>query len=789
MVRNTAYSDKGVKFIIAFIVAAAIYICIAPTEASAVYMWSDGILMDWDTAVTNSENSPIDKTVVVTIDNTTAGGNVKVAPAGRVRVTGTDTVTGDFSMDIDGGTVTWEADLTKSGTSDNNFIEFGGGGSLTFTGANIEGAAKDSLIYIDSDISGVTITGGSFTNEINADGTFDYGKVIYSESTGTMSISDYTTISYTGSDDGDYALTHNGDLTLTNVTVSSTNAYGVLHPVSASTITITGGLIEAAGTALCTYAGGTITNTQIEKTGTLAGYALYATGNLEIDGTTSITAAGDTAVYYDGGTNTLDIFDGTFESEISAVYINSGNLNISDGRFTNTSSTNSASSNAVSFNGNLLEISGGAIIDGDKNTALLVNNSSAEVEISGGTISGRTGINVSNSSSVEVSGGTVTGTAASGNGIIFNSGDLILSGGTIQVTDTMSSAAVDFKSTGDLTISGATIEGSDTTYIPAVYMNNGDADLIITSGDISGGIAVEAYYAASVNISGGTFEGGRFGITSGYGYPLKISPATGETVTVLTGDSSYSAINDSMGTIDYTDVNYTLYSETVGDVPTDYILGAFTNNSAYKTLIFMSTAPEFSLTITGGTANGSSTPLPIAVGSTVDIAFNPALGTFTRWEAQGFTLADPTVPDFQMTMPQSAVTLTAIYETAALPGGRVSGSSSTMSYPAFDVLAGKPEAAKAERQWLERFAYKKIATYIWKDLSITTSTESGFIDDKTMIPAIKSAVRRARSLKVTEIELNIAEGTKLSDRILKEIARLHEAYGVEVIINYIENEE
>jgi hypothetical protein len=807
MGNSIAATRKGIKLIITFIIAIALYICIAPTEASAAFhMWYDGETVDWDTAVTNSENSPIDKTIVVTIDGTTAGGNVKVAPAGRVRVTGTGTVTGDFSMDIDGGTVTWEADLTKSGTSEGNFIEFGGGGSLTLSYANIEGAAKNSLIYINSAISGVTITGSSFTNEINADGSSDYGKVIYSESTGTMSISDYTTISYTGNDLGQYALTHGGNLSLSDVTIDSEYGYGINHPTGNS-ITLTRVSIEAAGEGLLTNADGTITNTAITSTSDSSN-AVNATGNLTFAGTSSVTASKNHAIAYNGASGkTLSISGGTYSAngaagnstDGSAVYLRDGSLAITGGTFSTLSENSNYPAVYYSNAEDTADFTiSGADIDGGSVYGVYVATD-GDFEFSSNTISGSSGIYISDAVTATISGGTVTGTGASGNAIYCLSGNLILSGGTIEVTNADPDSAVQFESTGDLTVSGADIIGNDAI---GIVMKNPAADLIITSGDISGTRAVYTNTVGTVNISGGnltgsesgfrtsdgggvvtisggTFDGGDYGIDSGS--LTKISPAAGKVITVKGTDQ---AIN---GALNYTDVTYNIVSAEYDGDPFDSYLTALSDYDPYQFVQF-SEIPKFTLTISGGTANSSSTPLPIAVGSTVDIAFNPAQGTFIRWEAQGYTLADPTVPNFQMTMPLSAVTLTAIYEKAGLPpAGSGNNNSQDPGYmPVSEIGSG--EDKDFSLPYLEKHAYKNYETYVWKDFSVTPAIKDGVIDEKTAYDAIKAAARRANSRGVTVIKLNIPEGTEISDKIKRIILKMQMAYGVEVVINYLEAE-
>jgi hypothetical protein len=850
-------SGKGIKLIITFIIAIALYICIAPTEASASVAWSS--TMTWNDAKTYSTSTGhIMQDTIITVDSTSTG--TIYIDSGKITVNGADVETANkLELYIAGGTVEWNADIESTAYDTAVYIQKNGGGngSVIEINGDITSSGGSHALYIASGFDQVIIAncdientgsgygiycssplGLSYVNvssdygnaiEINNDLTISGGSVksknanaVYiSSSTGSLTLED-TEITTESTSSSEYAIYSNatGAVELTRVKASSSSSSNCVYVSSASSLEIEGCDFSAASAYALNISGVSSTvilkDSIIENTG-YSSTALSSSSALTISETLGktmrIASTGEYSIalsYYANAGDELQITGGTITSGGTGVTVSYGEATISGGTISTTNTANTSNNRAVHFQGGTLTVSGGTI-DGGSCDGIKVENSTSAVEITGGTIEGANGINADNITSLEVSDGEITGTT--GSGIYSLKGNLDITGGTISTTSIApNKAAVYFSSTGNLTVSEAEIDGGD---VDGVYIANILSDLAITSGTFSGEMAINVVNAENVEISGGTFTGkssglyvsssitptvaiygGTFNGTATTSYGINnanssvtptITPAGGETVTVK---GKTAAVN---GTFDYDITPFAALSYLYDTAP-EY--GIFPNpvlDLSYDPLyvMFYAEVPTFTITVNGGTANGETEPFPAEYDTEIEIKPTEDR-VFIEWEVDGYPwLEIPTEPIIRISMPLNPVTFTAIYEEEVLPeeNTRERDDPYDPVLQPIDVI-NYGESERRIRVYLEKFGYKSYITYVNRDFSVTPAiTGAGGIDERTAINAIRSAVRRARTYNITEIKLNIPEGTFISVRMYFEIADLKEIYGVTITINYIKNEE
>jgi hypothetical protein len=783
MGNSIAATGKGIKLIITFIIAIALYICITPTEASASYSW--GGTKDWNTAVTNSSTTPINATTDITLAANSTG-TIYVDSGTIVNVI-TPTVTLATStqqlkiMLEPGATLNWSTDVgAVNATTDVVVIDDNGGGAGTtvnFTGS-VAGSSSGTMLKFDGDFADINITGntitnnGEFTNSkalylgggadlsgviISSSSSYGIhlysgdldikgsgnqisggGGGIYSRSTGALSIEN-ASVSYTGLTSSPYAIEHEGNLTLDTVVISASAGKGINHTPISGTISITDSSITSAETPLYTTGDGTVTNVVISKSSGSSSYAIEATGNLTLDGaSTSVSATYHDGIGYNGATGkTLQIKNGTYSVPNNVINHSGGNISISGGTFNSNSNNPSDMAIVKSWGGSLgdtLTISGGELNGGYNKGILIAANSYLNTTITGGT----------------VTGATVTGST----GIYVDSNSYAT---TIEIYD------------GEITGSRY-----------GIYMADGTSCVVTITG-------------GTIDASGDTTAEGIYNYTG----TVYIAPDEGKTVTVKGRTSALDA------TIDCGNTPFAAISYDYDTAPYYGIFPTFSFSPEFQYIIFYNETPSFTLTVIGGTIPEKSNPAQIQYGEGFYIEFTEIPGrTFIRWEvsgleelmaliAQGEFEEDPLVyPQFEWSMPLNAVTFTAIYEEqAASPpaGPDYSSTPNIMAMPVSEIDNGKDDDYSPD--YLEKHTYKNYETYVNYDFSVTPAIKDGVIDEKTAYNAIRAAVRRAKPHGVTEIKLNIPEGTEISNRLLTIIAKMENIYGIEVVINYIETEE
>lgn len=203
----------------------------------------------------------------------------------------------------------------------------------------------------------------------------------------------------------------------------------------------------------------------------------YNEGTLTIENGTFTTTNNDgyAVIYNTGSTAFCSVKGGTFTGAYAAVY------NVSDATMTiNNGSFVAASIGIVARGGSELTIADGSI-KGTSSDAIFMEEENTKVTISGGTVSGKNGVDVQTKASLIVNdGATITGTNAAiiGNGSADKGGTSItINGGTITNDVDI---AIYHPQSGSLTIKGGTITG-----VSGIEMKGGslvvDDDAVITA--------------------------------------------------------------------------------------------------------------------------------------------------------------------------------------------------------------------------------------------------------------------------------------------------------------------
>jgi hypothetical protein len=734
-----------------------------PTEASAVE-WN--ATMSWNDAVTLTTTQSTHITESTTIYLTTDSKGEIYVDSGTINVTGNVQLPSANKLTIylkPGVQLIWGATVTVDGSATNDIVTINqnsgtAGTTVQISGCSISGTSSGTMLKIANSFEQISISGTTISNSSTSSGSkalylgggaalsgvnissgggygiqlysgnltitgsgnqiSGYDSAVYSTSTGAMSIEN-ATVTYTGNYSSTYAIEHPGSLSLNNVNVSSAKGKGINHNTSSGSISISGGSITSAETPLYTGGDGTVTNTTFTKTNGSSSYAIEATGNLTLDGSsTSVTSTYNHAIGYNAAAGkTLQIKNGMYSALYNVIDHSGGNISISGGTFNSNSDDpyNSAIVKSYGGNsGNTLTISGGTLNGGLNNGIYIGSNSYMNTTMTGGSVKGSTGIYIysySNTTTTQISGGTVEGTGTTGYGIHCQKGTL--------------------------------------------------------------------------EITGGTFDGVTYGVYSD-NITTTITPAAGKTVAVK---GKTAAVN---GTFDYDITPFAAISYDYDYAPTyGYFAPLSFNEEQY--IIFYNEIPTFTITVNGGQVNGDGSYGTYPYGEGLTITLNEIPGKiFSHWEVEGYPgFEQPTEPNFQMLMPLNNVIFTAIFE--QLPAGAAGTPVNTLPpeiiyQPITPIDYGDND--ETELDYLEKHASKQYITYLWRDFSVTPAiTEAGKIHVRTARDALGSAVRRARSQRVSEIKLNIPEGTVISDLLLRDIVQLQQGYDVEIVINYFDIEE
>jgi len=375
-------------------------------------------------------------------------------------------------------------------------------------------------------------------------------------------------------------------------------------------------------------------------------------GNLEITGNTTIvcTDDGPFGLYTYSGDVTIN---SSGKVEIGKISINV------DGSFEIKSGTVIVEGKIELTGDCVITISGGVSTIGGIVSERKITISSGVTTINGSLLS--------NGADITISGGATTITGSIGS-YYSGVGDVVISGGSVSVSDAIYSK-------GDVDISSGTVEVS--------YGIFSDGDVSISGGTVEVDGIVESF-GGDVNITGGTvkIDGSIFA----YG-DVNIENST---VTISTDDANRAAIEaqsiyikNSFGSLssesDYavvTSSDTTLHIDPAltvwksGDTTT---LAARSEDNTHFVAAGTDTPlgavefAAFTVTVVNGTLEGGGTTGGFKANSTVHITANtpPAGQKFSGWTitpARTPTVGTLSTPDIEFTMPFANVTATANYE-------------------------------------------------------------------------------------------------------------------------------
>ena len=381
---------------------------------------------------------------------------------------------------------------------------------------------------------------------------------IYNQNTGNMDIN-VTTINST--DEGIYN-EKSGNLTakINKLSVSASNAYGIYNSGTGNIILKDTNIYFAGNYGIYNKSNGeinlisskiTLTNPTLKSTN----YGIYnsCNGNINVD-STNILISGSTSTSYKYygiymyGNGKLNLINTSINEYQYGIYNNAGaNINVESGTI---SATNTGIYNIRGqvdmgvLDVSAPKINGTSMGIYNTNGIIIVNNgiissdnigiqsscsgslcSTAKIDINGGTISGKTGIDtttllnvnvgtinginngVYSSKTFKLLDGTITASGSKGNGVNINSGTAEIIGGTIKTTGNDSNGIY---SSGITNISNASIISTGTNS-NGLYMSVGN--LNINSGNIEGynGLYING---GNTLIIGGQIKANNFGIYS-----------------------------------------------------------------------------------------------------------------------------------------------------------------------------------------------------------------------------------------------------------------------------------
>jgi outer membrane autotransporter barrel domain/autotransporter-associated beta strand repeat len=358
---------------------------------------SGGNAIDNDSAVTVASGATL------TVSAAEAVGSL--AGAGNVTLTTGLTAGADNTTTIYSGVASGASGLTKQGTGTMTLS-----GANTYTGTTAVSAGTLELTggSAVADASAVTVATGATLTVTNAETVGSLaGSGNVTLTTGLTAGGDNTTTAFSGVASGADGLTKQGTGTLT---LSGANTYSGATTVSAGTLTLSGGSALADTNAVSVATGATLTVTNAETIGSLAGagnvtltdtlsaganntsttYSGVASGagGLTKQGTGTLTLSGNET--YTGAT-TVDagslVVDGSLGSSGAAVTVNSGGELVANGAVTGTVQVNTGGNmhGSGTITGPVSIMSGGTFSPG--NSPGILNVSGSVTAASGSTFS------------------------------------------------------------------------------------------------------------------------------------------------------------------------------------------------------------------------------------------------------------------------------------------------------------------------------------------------------------------------------------------------------------------
>jgi hypothetical protein len=409
---------------------------------------------------------------ITAVLNASTGGTDTVAITGPVAPV---TFGATLNMNIPSGvTVSWRANVANA--TDDTIYLYGSGIFQVDGGSIATGASNKSAIYAEvaSSIT-INVTGGT----VQATGT-QYSDAIHNNGSAVN-------ISQVGA-------------TPTLISTISSHGSGIYAPNTSSTVTVTGGTVQAIG--------GSCSD------------AIYARGSINISQAGAIptvirTTSGDgSGIYTDNASSTVNVTGGTVQAtgaDSSAIAAEIGNINVSQDGAAATLISAFHYAIASSNKNNIIKVSGGTVEATGPNNDSGLYGSDTAIDSNGGKIYiSQDGIaptviraNGGNSiytddGMITISGGTVISTAS---GAIYTEevGSVVsVTGGTVQTTCQWLDA---IEASGDVNISQS---GATPTLISATTgAAIGGINVTVTGGTVrstgDGGYAI--YASGNVNIS------------------------------------------------------------------------------------------------------------------------------------------------------------------------------------------------------------------------------------------------------------------------------------------------
>jgi hypothetical protein len=617
-------------------------------------------------------------------------GLITATYSGNIQIQDDATITGNtIGLSIPNGVTATLKDLTITHTTSDNYfsavymngtctLNIQEGASITVTTSNGYGIFNDGAGTIN--MSGGTVSASATTPT----GATNTG--IYNDDTGTLNISGGT-VSCNGTGEA-YAVRNYKTLNVSgNANVSGVK-YGIHNNGASTSVSITGGTIEATGAGgmgiytsggNLTMSDGLVRATENTATGATNGYGIYNSGTTTTisGGIVSCSGAGNNSAAIHQSNTTLLTISGTANisgvkygiyvlsnktSDLGALHVNGGTVSASG--------VAGAGGNAIlNQSSGLITVAGGSVIASGTNGIAITNNSTGTLNMTGGTVeatySGNTanyGLMNSYGGTVNISGGTLSsaGTNAAAATIQlwwFNAGPVSqvnLSGTAKAISVSSNTIKIQKVGTADkdvATVFGKTIYG-DTL-----------ADLIIKGAVVNDKNEINATNYASATITASSISAGNVFIawTSDSGRVTYINQVNGANLSVLTTGSN-AAVTTLYLKAGVLPTVVTLSAGSLGNAGNGKITG-LTAGSKYKVLVNAETqyvkadgtlsASEADVAnLTGteitGLTNGTSykveayTPTPVYA-----VAFTNGQVSITRTESAliGLTVTGATVFD------------------------------------------------------------------------------------------------------------------------------------------------
>ena len=438
------------------------------------------------TGIINAKNATIsvnEQAVVwnrggtVTFDNVTStyvtnGIDVDAGTLNLKNSTFTKTTDTSYYDITNSSTIVWDntiLDTVGSAINNSGTIKFNSG-TLTSTSENYYTIVNTNKIdvYDGFTINGshifnndgtITIYGGTFNSDVFAEndgGILNVnGGNINSTSYSIYNTSGTATISGGNINSQSYCVYNKGSSAITKITGNAnliSEGSRAISNLSSGTIIIDGGSIKIASgygaynsSSNLTISGGTIN---------ASSYGVYNTGSsaiTEISGNPIIESAGTRAIY-NTSSGTMTIKGGTITATNGyGVYNSNSNFTISGGSI-------NASSYALYNTGSsaVMEVKETAVIE-TSGSRCAYNNSSATLNINGGTLKTTTGYGIYNNANLNITAGLIT-TSSSSYHAIYNTstGVVTISGGTVSNTSGNSSTYAIYNNSGTVSYTGGT---------------------------------------------------------------------------------------------------------------------------------------------------------------------------------------------------------------------------------------------------------------------------------------------------------------------------------------------